>query len=95
MEYVKLSRLKYLQLQTEQIFEPIFETVGVIGVMDSLFCEYTDAMNIGVFRLYGLLIIISYAVSIKHGLRTTDSDYGLGIKHGLGIKRGLSITDWV
>ena len=34
-------------------------------------------------------------VSIKHGLRTTDSDYGLGIKHGLGIKRGLSITDWV
>ena len=35
------------------------------------------------------------AVSIKHGLRTADSDYGLGIKHGLGIKRGLSITDWV
>ena len=42
------------------------------------------------------------AVSIKHGLRTTD--YGLGIKHGLGyktrtkhyglgIKYGPSITD--
>ena len=38
--------------------------------------------------------IFSYpAVSIKHGLRTTDC--GLGIKHGLGIKRELSITDWV
>ena len=29
----------------------------------------------------------SEAVSIKHGLRTTDC--GLGIKHGLGIKCGL------
>ena len=42
-----------------------------------------------------VLVIVLHAVSIKHGLRTTDSDYGLGIKHGLGIKRGLSITDWV
>ena len=40
-----------------------------------------------------LLTCECWAVSIKHGLRTTD--YGLGIKHGLGIKRGLSITDWV
>ena len=39
--------------------------------------------------------VICKPVSIKHGLRTTDSDYGLGIKHGLGIKRGLSITDLV
>ena len=28
--------------------------------------------------------VILIAVSIKHGLRTTD--YGLGIKHGLGYK---------
>ena len=33
------------------------------------------------------------AVSIKHGLRTTDC--GLGIKYGLGIKRGLENADWV
>ena len=33
--------------------------------------------------------IVHSSVSIKHGLRTTDSDYGLGIKHGLGIKYGL------
>ena len=46
------------------------------------------------------LLVAENAVSIKHGLRTTD--YGLGIKHGLryktrtkhyglGIKYGLSI----
>ena len=49
----------------------------------------------GEHYMYFTSQIVIVAVSIKHGLRTTDSDYGLGIKHGLGIKRGLSITDWV
>ena len=41
----------------------------------------------------GFDMIEHSAVSIKHGLRTTDC--GLGIKHGLSIKRGLENTDWV
>ena len=41
----------------------------------------------------GFDMIEHSAVSIKHGLRTTDC--GLGIKHGLGIKRRLENTDWV
>ena len=37
--------------------------------------------------------LCAIAVSIKHGLRTTDC--GLGIKYGLGRKRGLENMDCV
>ena len=53
--------------------------------------EEIKSLSLRLFKQY----MTKQSVSIKHGLRTTDSDYGLGIKHGLGIKRGLSITDWV
>ena len=76
MEYINLSRLKYLQLQTEQIFEPIFETVGVIGVMDSLFCEYTDAMNIGVWNLVSSIWVIDH-----YQLRRPDEHAGSVAEH--------------
>ena len=48
-------------------------------------------IGMDLFELDNLNYLI--AVSIKHGLRTTDC--GLGIKYGLGIKRGLENTDWV
>ena len=64
-----------------------FGVLGVLGVFvfkTPLFSPHLEEST-----------VVCCAVSIKHGLWTTDSDYGLGIKHGLGIKRGLSITDWV
>ena len=44
---VKLSRLKYRQLQSNKYFEPVFELVGVDIFRDGLLdLQNTDAMNI-------------------------------------------------
>jgi len=51
-------------------------------------CSHSKSFDLACFTNERDSLII-YAVSIKHGLRTTD--YGLGIRHGLvvGIKHGL------
>ena len=47
LDRVKLSKLKYLQLQIDEYLSQFLKwLVSMLSLMDSLIFEYTDSMNI-------------------------------------------------
>ena len=55
---VKLTRLKYVQLQTnKRLSQFLNKLASTFSVIDSLICEYTDAMNIVFQSCFKLFIV--------------------------------------